>query len=465
MKNFFYILLFFTNSLKALIIETLEEIKTSPKQGTFKAKIIDSNENHQVLGTYKISSNGKIIFTITHIHTLNTYKPFDEKTSLQTTLNPKRSIIPKGTQIILSSKEFKNHHINSFNSFSKPSLPKARQNFNPAPSQTYSNFSYLEIPNKLRQINSKNSSSKTLNTLAEVKHQTNVKEPLKSSLNENLISKPSNKQENIISKQVVAPSLEETTPNEFETIEPKDPNLKEFACGKWVYEDEKLQAIRPSILKRFDEEKETYTDITPCDYSTTQGKTGKIIMPYTKITQKINEPLEEPETFESTRNFSILKAQSSISKCKGARTKKDGTIRQCYFIDEPLKQSWESQYQITSQLIKVVYERPKQDDQIEPTFYETSELAYTSTRKSEVTHNELNLSDKFMGFVEVYEGHYLNDILKETSEYKEWVKEHVRLKDGVCEMLEIEELPRAKSVPLSVDNSRVNCIKKGNYIF
>ena len=47
--------------------------------------------------------------------------------------------------------------------------------------------------------------------------------------------------------------------------------------------------------------------------------------------------------------------------------------------------------------------------------------------KSEITHNELNLNEKFMEFVEVYEGHYLNDIIKESSEYKEWVKNHSAL--------------------------------------
>lgn len=44
-----------------------------------------------------------------------------------------------------------------------------------------------------------------------------------------------------------------------------------------------------------------------------------------------------------------------------------------------------------------------------------------------------------MEFVEVYEGYYLNDIIKESSEYKEWVKNYVRFKEGVCMVLEIEE--------------------------
>lgn len=115
--------------------------------------------------------------------------------------------------------------------------------------------------------------------------------------------------------------------------------------------------------------------------------------------------------------------------------------------------------------MKAVYERPKQDDQTEPTFYETNELAYSSTRKSEVKQNELNLNDKFMEFVEVYEGHYLNDIVKESSEYKEWVKNHIAFKRRGVHGLEIEEQPRAKSTPLSIENSRVVCVKKGNYLF
>ncbi|MCQ2909486.1 competence protein, partial [Helicobacter pylori] len=212
-------------------------------------------------------------------------------------------------------------------------------------------------------------------------------------------------------------------------------------------------------------DKQTATDITPCDYSTAENKSGKITTPYTKISVHKTEPLEEPQTFEAKNNFAILQARSSTEKCKRARARKDGTTRQCYLIEEPLKQAWESEYEITTQLVKAVYERPKQDDQVEPTFYETSELAYSSTRKSEITHNELNLNEKFMEFVEVYEGHYLNDIIKESSEYKEWVKNHVRFKEGVCMVLEIEEQPRAKSTPLSIENSRVVCVKKGNYLF
>ncbi len=45
----------FSNPLQALVIELLEEIKTSPHKGTFKAKVLDSKEPRQVLGVYNIS--------------------------------------------------------------------------------------------------------------------------------------------------------------------------------------------------------------------------------------------------------------------------------------------------------------------------------------------------------------------------------------------------------------------------
>ncbi len=348
--------------------------------------------------------------------------------------------------------------------------PQNKPHSSQQPSQ---NFSYPEP--KLGSKNSKNSllqplitSSKT-NPTNEVKTPTNdTKPPLKHS---------SEDQENNL---FITPPTEKTLPNDTSNADidennknkdnvekqaVRDANVKEFACGKWVYDDENLQAYRPSILKRVDEDKQTATDITPCDYSTAENKSGKIITPYTKISVHKTEPLEEPQTFEAKNNFAILQARSSTEKCKRARARKDGTTRQCYLIEEPLKQAWESEYEITTQLVKAIYERPKQDDQIEPTFYETSELAYSSTRKSEITQNELNLNEKFMEFVEVYEGHYLNDIVKESSEYKEWVKNHVCFKEGVCMVLEIEEQPRAKSTPLSIENSRVVCVKKGNYLF
>ncbi len=53
----------FSNPLQALVIELLEEIKTSPHKGTFKAKVLDSKEPKQVLGVYNISPHKK-----THAH-------------------------------------------------------------------------------------------------------------------------------------------------------------------------------------------------------------------------------------------------------------------------------------------------------------------------------------------------------------------------------------------------------------
>ncbi len=465
----------FSNPLQALVIELLEEIKTSPHKGTFKAKVLDSKEPRQVLGVYNISPHKKLTLTITHISTAIVYQPLDEKLSLETTLNPNRPIIPKNTQIVFSS-ELKEPRPNQIPSLNAPmQKPQNKPSSSQQPSQ---NFSYPE--SKLGPKNSKNSLLQPLATPSkissanETKTPTNdIKPPLKHS---------SEDQENNL---FITPPTEKTPPNNnashadtYENNESsedskdnvekqavRDPNVKEFACGKWVYDDENLQAYRPSILKRVDENKQTTTDITPCDYSMAENKSGKIITPYTKISVQKTEPLEEPQTFEAKNNFAILQARSTTEKCKRARARKDGTIRQCYLIEEPLKQAWESEYEITTQLVKAIYERPKQDDQVEPTFYETSELAYSSTRKSEITHNELNLNEKFMEFVEVYEGHYLNDIIKESSEYKEWVKNHVRFKEGVCVALEIEEQPRAKSTPLSIENSRVVCVKKGNYLF
>ncbi|GAA6799197.1 hypothetical protein HpHCM65_05560 [Helicobacter pylori] len=100
----------FSNPLQALVIELLEEIKTSPHKGTFKAKVLDSKEPRQVLGVYNISPHKKLTLTITHISTAIVYQPLDEKLSLETTLNPNRPTIPKNTQIVFSSKELKESH-------------------------------------------------------------------------------------------------------------------------------------------------------------------------------------------------------------------------------------------------------------------------------------------------------------------------------------------------------------------
>ncbi len=110
----------FSNPLQALVIELLEEIKTSPHKGTFKAKVLDSKEPKQVLGIYNISSNKKLTLTITHISTAIVYQPLDEKLSLETTLSPNRPTIPRNTQIVFSSKELKEPHSHQMPSLNAP---------------------------------------------------------------------------------------------------------------------------------------------------------------------------------------------------------------------------------------------------------------------------------------------------------------------------------------------------------
>ncbi|MGL2591964.1 competence protein, partial [Helicobacter pylori] len=344
----------FSNPLQALVIELLEEIKTSPHKGTFKAKVLDSKEPKQVLGVYNISSNKKLTLTITHISTAIVYQPLDEKLSLETTLSPNRPTIPRNTQIVFSSKELKESHPHQMPSLNAPmQKPQNKPSSSQQPSQ---NFSYPES-----KLGSKNSKNSLLQPLAipskisptnETQTPTNdTKPPLKHS---------SEDQENNL---FITPPTEKTLPNNTSNADTnennesnenrdnvekqaiRDPNIKEFACGKWVYDDENLQAYRPSILKRVDEDKQTATDITPCDYSTAENKSGKIITPYTKISVHKTEPLEEPQTFEAKNNFAILQARSSTEKCKRARARKDGTTRQCYLIEEPLKQAWESEYE------------------------------------------------------------------------------------------------------------------------
>ncbi|GAA9503845.1 hypothetical protein BTM463_00930 [Helicobacter pylori] len=249
MKKTLYLSFFltFSNPLQALVIELLEEIKTSPHKGTFKAKILDSKEPRQVLGVYNISPHKKLTLTITHISTAIVYQPLDEKLSLETTLNPNRPTIPRNTQIVFSSKELKEpHQMPSLNApIQKP------QNKPTSSQQSLQNFPYTE--SKLSSKNPKNSLLQPLATpnkissANEVKTPTNdTKPPLKHS---------SEDQENNL---FIAPPTEKTLPNNTpnaninehnesngnrDNVEKqaiRDPNVKEFACGKWVYDDKNL---------------------------------------------------------------------------------------------------------------------------------------------------------------------------------------------------------------------------------
>ncbi len=231
----------FSNPLQALVIELLEEIKTSPHKGTFKAKVLDSKEPRQVLGVYNISPHKKLTLTITHVSTAIVYQPLDEKLSLETTLNPNRPTIPRNTQIVFSSKELKEAHAHQMPSLNAPmQKPQNKPSSSQQPPQ---NFSYPEP--KLGSKNSKNSLLQPLaipnktSSANEVKTPTNdIKPPLKHS---------SEDQENNL---FITPPTEKTLPNDTsnadinennesnenrDNVEKqaiRDPNVKEFACGK-----------------------------------------------------------------------------------------------------------------------------------------------------------------------------------------------------------------------------------------
>ncbi|CRF45916.1 hypothetical protein [Helicobacter heilmannii] len=232
--------------------------------------------------------------------------------------------------------------------------------------------------------------------------------------------------------------------------------VQEEACGVWSYDDEKLQAKRPSVMHVLDKASGQLLRLGPCDFNAdkSSGKGAGITLPYTELPPRVE--VLGPTT--TTHTFILSKANYSQKLCYKAKT------RQCLHLEPNTTTKWTSTYSTTTTRTIRTYQRPPQVGQDIPTEYSTTSEEVKAERKSDIQKNDLHLSPKFLEFVEVYEKEYLDSQVVHSKEYLEWRDRYVRPKQGTCQEYQIEELIKDKRVRPSIHNTRILCVKSGDYL-
>ncbi|WP_163555789.1 hypothetical protein [Helicobacter suis] len=271
--------------------------------------------------------------------------------------------------------------------------------------------------------------------------------PTTSPIQDQITATPSNTS---ISKQ----SSQLETQNTPTNLDFTNEDTQEVACGYWTYEDDKLQAIRPTLMRRLDRASGQYLDISPCNFDSTHGKSGKIILAYTQLPDQI----QEFAPIKTTHTFTLSKANYSEKLCYRART------RQCLYIEPNSVQEWTSTYLTTTIRTTKTYKRPPQVGSDTPTEYVQTLDENRAERSTVINENGLHLSPQFMEFIEVYEGQYLDSHTANMPEYLAWKEKVVRPNQGTCSQYAIEELMRNKNVLPSVHNTKIVCVKSGDYL-
>ncbi|BCZ19296.1 hypothetical protein NHP190012_09380 [Helicobacter sp. NHP19-012] len=231
---------------------------------------------------------------------------------------------------------------------------------------------------------------------------------------------------------------------------------QEEACGVWSYDDEKLQATRPSVVRALDKASGHYIDISPCSLQadSAHGKEAGITLDYVELPPKIE--VLGPTT--TTHTFILSKANYSEGLCPRART------RQCLQIEPSRVTEWRSTYSTTTTRTIRTYQRPPQVGQTTPTEFSTTTDEVKAERKTDIKKNDLHLSPKFLEYVEVYEKEYLDSQVAHSKEYLEWQDKYVRPSQGTCKEYQVQELSKGQKTRPSIHNTRILCVKSGNYL-
>ncbi|WP_281746586.1 competence protein [Helicobacter suis] len=228
---------------------------------------------------------------------------------------------------------------------------------------------------------------------------------------------------------------------------------QEYACGKWVYDDAKLQAYRPTMLKSYDAINGVYIEVTPCDFES-GIKSGKITVPYAKL------PATETtlDTKTTSHQFFLTLAREHSGVCYNVRQ------HNCPIIDSNANQAWASTYVTTTTEIKQPYQRPAQDGET-PTIYTITTQTNAIKRSTQVSDASIGLSDLYMQFVEVQEGYYKDNTIKTSEKFLKWQQASVRPGNGSCEQLEMVGDYMGSRVKEWVPNMYTRCSRHGQYVY
>ncbi|GAA9350530.1 hypothetical protein TH0610_06110 [Helicobacter pylori] len=202
-------------------------------------------------------------------------------------------------------------------------------------------------------------------------------------------------------------------------VSPLKFSYQTYACGKWQFDDAKLEAYRPTQIRIFDTVANQYYNVTGCDYTSDMGKVPKIVQPYTKInvassvkgeevgdldtTDGSNDHLPQYTTFEiqeMSLNSSQWTATSYCNDLWGSWTK---TYSYTGYSQGNLRTlaKWVTQYKTINQGTTIEYIRPRNEGDSDAV-YDTYKYYYASQAKKTLKRipltiyiNSLNLSDEY----------------------------------------------------------------------
>ncbi len=202
-------------------------------------------------------------------------------------------------------------------------------------------------------------------------------------------------------------------------VSPLKFSYQTYACGKWQFDDAKLEAYRPTQIRIFDTVANQYYNVTGCDYTSDMGKVPKIVQPYTKInvassvkgeevgdldtTDGSNDNLSQYTTFEiqeMSLNSSQWTATSHCNDFWGSWTKTYGYTGYSQGNLRTLAK-WVTQYKTINQGTTIEYIRPRNEGDSDAV-YDTYKYYYVSQAQKTLKRipltiyiNSLNLSDEY----------------------------------------------------------------------
>ncbi|GAA6862985.1 hypothetical protein HpHNI39_08340 [Helicobacter pylori] len=205
---------------------------------------------------------------------------------------------------------------------------------------------------------------------------------------------------------------------------------QEFACGQWEYNDAKLEAKRPTMLKSYNKLNGEWVEVTPCNFEA-GIKSGAVVSPYVMgvSSSKVLSDTTTSHYFKIER-----KNYGEKEQCQ-----KPYGVNRCqpqYFHTNPSITDWSATYKTTTTQTTQPYFRPAQDNE-SPTTYNLITTQTTINRTQSVLKNELNLSNDYLKYVEIHQGYYKDNDLKQSQGYIDWSNYYLNQNEGFCSQYNI----------------------------
>ncbi len=205
---------------------------------------------------------------------------------------------------------------------------------------------------------------------------------------------------------------------------------QEFACGQWEYNDAKLEAKRPTMLKSYNKLNGEWVEVTPCNFEA-GIKSGAVVSPYV-----MGVPSSKVLSDTTTSHYFKIERKNYGER---EQCQKPYGVNRCqpqYFHTDPSITDWNAIYKTTTTQTTQPYLRPAQDNE-SPTTYNLITTQTTINRTQSVLKNELHLSNDYLKYVEIYQGYYKDNELKQSQGYIDWSNYYLNQNEGFCSQYNI----------------------------